>query len=653
MPLSSTRLVHPSLVLGAYLERMVRGRRVAVLGDATIGLAERLIERGARLVHAYDPDAARTAEAIARAAGDRGKTVSRAVLEGDLGVRDGAFDVVVVPDLALFNDRADLLRRARRLVGTAGTAVVASPNPEASRRLVPQPGSASAPPTYYELYDLVSLQFPVVRMIGQAPFVGYTVADFAAGGADLEVSVDASLLETTEEPEWFVAVASERKVAVDAFVVVELPLADVREALGAGAVAPADTRALAEVEARASSLATELSLQKEQRRTEAHEAQARATSAEARVAELESRLDKLKDVDTRAGDAHVRAERLTHQIRDLEEELRRQRDRGTKLTKQLEDEKKARTKAEVELGLIRGKPEAPSRGNEIAEANQRIAQLEAALEAARSASPDAALAKRVAELEASLSKVEQRAAEAEAQREAAEQRAEALALVLADEKRARETLAVQNEALEKRVAQLGAELAGTEALSADLDALEAQLRDRGHRITELERQLREGERVGKELLEELEALRAEGTSGATNGGVAGAAGGGGVGASLPQGPSFAPSAAPAPIEAAPLPPGSMPQLDFLADRAARAEADLQAARWRITQLEQSLAAEERGEHTPDAVQLHLEQALLAAHQELAALRRAVGPEGGHVAPGVIEQSVLLHQVTSQLGGSPP
>src|SRR5262245_32410489 len=91
--------VHPSMVLSAWVEPLVRGRRVAVLGDATIGLAERLGERGARLVHAYDPDPARAAEAMSRGAGAGRGHVSYAVFGPELGVRDGAFDVAIVPDL--------------------------------------------------------------------------------------------------------------------------------------------------------------------------------------------------------------------------------------------------------------------------------------------------------------------------------------------------------------------------------------------------------------------------------------------------------------------------------------------------------------------------------------------------------------------------
>src|SRR5262245_57972620 len=115
---------HSSIVLGAYLEPLARGRRVAVLGDATNALAEQISDRGARLIHAYDPDPARTAEVLAQRRVGETQRVSHAVLEHDLGVRDGAFDVVVIPDLTAFADAEDIVRRARRLVPTTGTVVV-------------------------------------------------------------------------------------------------------------------------------------------------------------------------------------------------------------------------------------------------------------------------------------------------------------------------------------------------------------------------------------------------------------------------------------------------------------------------------------------------------------------------------------------------
>ena len=126
--LSARAGTHPSIVLSAFLEPLVRGRRVAVLGDATTGLAEELGERGARLIHAYDPDAARAAEALAKVDPGRSSPVSYALLGDDLGVRDGAFDVVIVPDLALFADPAELLRRTRKLCAASGAAIVGTRN---------------------------------------------------------------------------------------------------------------------------------------------------------------------------------------------------------------------------------------------------------------------------------------------------------------------------------------------------------------------------------------------------------------------------------------------------------------------------------------------------------------------------------------------
>lgn len=377
-PDSSARIgLHPSIVLPAYVEPLIRGRRVAVLGDATVGLAEELAQRGARLVHAYDPDPARAAEALARLPAGRTHQISFAVLAGDLGVRDGAFDAVIVPDLAMFLDPTELMRRVRKLCAASGIAVVVAPNARTGARLLlPEApaGStprAAAPPGYYELYDLVSLQFSKVRMVGQAPFVGYTVADFAPG-SEPEVSVDTSLLTASEEPEYFIAVAGERTVALEAYAVIELPWAEVVEAQGAApelkleqararAAREEERLALTEARAHLALVSAELDKVRNQHQAEGREAQTRASSSavhSARVIELElegeAREGRLRELEGRSGDNHVRAERLANQIRDMDEELRRQRDRGTRLAKQLDDEKKARTKAEVELGMIRG-----------------------------------------------------------------------------------------------------------------------------------------------------------------------------------------------------------------------------------------------------------------------------------------------------------
>ena len=84
----------PSLALAAYAETWISGAKVIVLGDALSPLAERLVERGARLVQVYDRDATRVAEANTL---NRSRQVSFASLEGaGSAARDGVFDFGIV-----------------------------------------------------------------------------------------------------------------------------------------------------------------------------------------------------------------------------------------------------------------------------------------------------------------------------------------------------------------------------------------------------------------------------------------------------------------------------------------------------------------------------------------------------------------------------
>ncbi|WP_437607077.1 hypothetical protein WMF20_40285 [Sorangium sp. So ce834] len=660
--------LHPALVLSAYLEPLVRGRRVAVLGDATIGLADRLLQRGARLVHAYDPDAARVAEKLARSAPGRQPHPSFAVFDGDLGVRDGAFDTLVIPDLSIFADPAETLRRARRLTAASGTAVIASPNPDVARGLLPAGARRGAAPGYYALYDLVALQFKQVRMVGQAPFVGYTVAEFAPKG-EPEVSVDTSILDGSEEPEWFIAVAGERLPRLDAFAVIELPFADFPVA-----AAGPSAEALTEAEGRAERLGGELAALRTRHQRDREDAGARAESAiatAARLAEAEAEIEargaRLRDVEARAGDAHVRAERLAHQIRDMEEELRSQRDRATRLAKQLDDEKRVRTKVELELGMIRNKPE-------IAGARDRLDAATAELEGARAriaelearpavAAPDPALAARVEELEAAAAGARRELSKITADRDAARRRAQESERALEEARRAaakheeleaaraelarerdrlkervdrleRENRALEEQrsaldarrqlleariveleqrvvTLEQRAAELEKRDAG-EAAAAEIASLEAALRDRGHVIASLKAQLLESERVGKELVDELGTVF---TSGTAEPGGPGQTTGGGPGGAPPgnggQGDA---------VEAL------RQQLDALARSAAASEADLRAASWKIAQLERELSESRDTAGAPQALHEELEQALVAAQAEIASLRRAAERE---------------------------
>ncbi|MBI4702441.1 MAG: hypothetical protein HY744_15080, partial [Deltaproteobacteria bacterium] len=308
-------LLDPSLVLGAWCRPLLSGRRVAVLGDSSTGLGELLSETTGRRVHVLDPDGGRAAAAAARARRATGGPVSYGAIE-DLDAIAGACDAVLVPDLSAFADPVAAVAAATALASARGFALVASPNTEGGR---PKPlGAAGRGPGYYELYDLLSAEFARVRMLGRAPFVACAIADFSAG-ADPPVTVDASLLAASEEPDWFVALGSEHELEVDPYTVVEVPAAEAVAWLpgaAAGAEPGRESAALAQAERRMAELTAELAelgrRQQEQARR-AQQSEQQATAATARLAELQGELDKERvlrhALETQAQEARRAAER--------------------------------------------------------------------------------------------------------------------------------------------------------------------------------------------------------------------------------------------------------------------------------------------------------------------------------------------------------
>ena len=359
--------------LCVYAEPLAARRRVVVVGDASLGLDERLVELGARTVHVYDPDAER-ARAHAAPASSRTVTV-RELPAGEFDVRDGAFDLAIVPDLGMIEDRGALLSRLRRLVGNDGATLIAAYNGDERAA-----AAGSKALDYYELYDLVSLQFANVRMVGQVPFAGVALAELGESNEEPAVSVDTQLVTDAEAPELFIALAGQRDVRLDPYAIVQIPRVSTAAAASFASGrpdSPEQQAALAEAVLRADLLSAQL----EEQRSLATRMSAEVERGK-RVDELEQtlkeRLSKLKEAETRAGDHYVRAERLTHDLRKLEEELQRQRDRGTRIAKELEDERRLRTRAEVDLGMVRKSPE-------LHASRERTALLEEALRSAEEA----------------------------------------------------------------------------------------------------------------------------------------------------------------------------------------------------------------------------------------------------------------------------
>jgi hypothetical protein len=301
--------MEPSAALVAFAEPLLSGRRVVVFGSATSGTAQNLVERGARLVHVYDADLSRVAEATA-------KGVSRNISYAPLGqsgvmVRDGAFDVGIVENLADCVDFADLLQKLRRALSARGAALIASRNPDLKRALCPSASESKVALGYYEMYDAIAEQFDHTRMFGQAPFVGYAVAEFAPDSTP-EVAFDSALVPGgSEEPEWFVALASHHQLDVSRFLVVQYPFAHT--------VVDADQGKLELELQRAGRSRDDALARLERLEAELADAHAGSGSRDAtEVAELTRRLDAQSEwvdrLESRAQSAEARAEEVLSEL---------------------------------------------------------------------------------------------------------------------------------------------------------------------------------------------------------------------------------------------------------------------------------------------------------------------------------------------------
>ncbi len=488
-----TPLLRPSSVLAAFLEPVVEGRRVIVFGEATSRLCENLLDRGARLVHVCDPDTVRVATAAAR---NTSQSVSFAPLaESGLSVREGAFDVGIIEDMAALTalPPALALRQLSRALALHAVAAVAAPNPSAASRLLGARRDGSSI-DYYQLFDLVSSQFDEVRMFGQMPFVGYSMAAFGLEG-EVEPSLDNAYLPGgAEEPEWFLAVAGSRVEMLEGFQVVQLPAelvargdraGHLREIGAARAAESAALERLAEAEA--------LCI----RMQEAERARAREPRWADRVKELERELEKrekwLAALEGRAETADMRADEVQERLDVVNQELERLLELAART---LDGSQEAELEADDE-GLER-------------DAQQLVAQLESRLSVAAS---------RIRDLERARESSEQHRQAAEQARNEAAQKLRELEAALgaargvaASSKEEAVVLREEQAALDARVRELEERLRNAAAesaseLSAELGRLEEQLVERGQHVRTLEADMREAERFARELLLELDELK--------------------------------------------------------------------------------------------------------------------------------------------------
>jgi hypothetical protein len=621
--------VNVAHALCVYAEPLAARRRVVVVGDSSLGLDARLVALGARTVHVYDPDAERARANAPNAA--RGVVVRELPL-GEFDVREGAFDLAIVPDLAMVEDRAGLLVRVRRLVGPDGAALFAAKSAPASEG--PAPGGLD----YYEMYDLVALQFASVRMIGQVPFAGVALAELGESDEEPSVSVDTQLIEETAVPEVYLALAAQRDLRLDPYAIVQLPIALASEPSLPSASAALSQANLAAALLRAGVAESQLDEQRALVTRLAGEAERSNRHGELE-ASLHERTTKLKEAEIRAGDHYVRAERLTHELRRLEEELERQRERAARLAKDLDDEKKARTRAEVDLGMVRKNPE-------LSQARERIVLLEEALQVAEEAV--GVLQRRAVEAEKIIAQREVQIGAFARELEAAQA---SLASIPRIGPEVLAALVARAQEAEARAALLDAQLAEhADAQGADLAELERLLRERAQALAGLEHELVRRERMVRELIAALEEA-------------------GGAEILVPSVPHAAASEALTTMQidldrVREENGGLRSKLDALALDVARREGELQARTWRIAELEEKVASLEARPPAPkpeaDRAPAPVSPGAAALQAELNALRQALaqehearvalesGDELARARADIARQAVLLEQLGREL-----
>ncbi|MDX9999683.1 MAG: class I SAM-dependent methyltransferase [Polyangia bacterium] len=167
-----------------FLEPWIRESHVLELGCGDGHGLRQLVALGARSVLGMDraPHHARS-----RVEG-LGDVVSLRGYQGNrLDLRGAQFDVVIVNDVAALLGTPRLLQEICATLSARGMVVVRAESRDRT--------DAASGATYGELMDLLEPAFPTVRVFGQSPFVGYSLAELTGREEeDLDVFVDGALM---------------------------------------------------------------------------------------------------------------------------------------------------------------------------------------------------------------------------------------------------------------------------------------------------------------------------------------------------------------------------------------------------------------------------------------------------------------------------
>ena len=496
-----TRPASAAEPLVAYVESRCTHARVLYLGRADSPAVALLAEKNPRALLVCDADATRRAEAQARSTG---RNVSFGSLDdGPASLRESFFDVVLVENLSAEAEPKKTLEKLSRLLQPRGIAVVATPNPDAEEPLVTG-SAANTAVDYYALYDATIDVWPEVRMLGQVPFVGYAVVDFSGEGEPSPV-LDTSLVPATgEEPDYFIAIAGREKQVLEAYAVIQLPLAQIREgseqltqALPQAASAATETleRELTELRARFSK--QEKWIEELEGRSAA--ADERADAAEAELEQINEQRAKLADSAEQHGkqklELGAERDRLRTERDGLRTEHNNLRTERDSLRTERDSLRTERDSLRTERDGLRAERDTFSVERDSLRAERDSLRTERdSLRGARDAQR--------AELAQTSKTHERERAELAADQAALRKELEAMTRRAAS---LDTTLSEKETELAAKRQELQALLADDQAAS-EQNRLEAQLKERGDRIAQLERELFEGERVGKELLRRVNEL---------------------------------------------------------------------------------------------------------------------------------------------------
>jgi hypothetical protein len=325
------------LAVAVYLEPLLEGRRVLVVGRLPEAAEERITQVARSADYIHPPAERRPSE--------------REVPE--LPFRDGALDVVFVQDLSqLPEPREEAVAELRRVLDRDGVLAIGAEEASSRRR------RRSSPPSE-QLDSLLGREFAHVRLFAQGPVYGQALEE--VDGAAKEIAVDTSLVRKNRGTRWL-ALAADRHVKVDARLWVQLPgstpgddeAEDHPQVQQALLTAEQEARAAARREADAlRALEAERRLRVEAERT-----------AE-RAARLEERLDAAEaDFD----DAVARIRWLESDGAEKESVARQEHNRRFEAERQV-------TEAKAEVALAETKAEAARAGREAAHAEaQALAQ---------------------------------------------------------------------------------------------------------------------------------------------------------------------------------------------------------------------------------------------------------------------------------------